>query len=71
MCLIHIDESATRLDSCMTVTSLCTFSEKLDNLLDCLDNQRTMHGSQNGALEWACGNQNDAHYCSRVILHTL
>jgi hypothetical protein len=57
---------ATR-PSCLCVP----FFEKVDNLLDRLDNQRTMHGSQNDALEWACGNQNDAHYYSRVTLHGL
>jgi hypothetical protein len=47
------------------------FSEKLDSLLDRLDNLCMMHGSQNDALEWTCGNQNDVHYCSRVMLHGL
>jgi hypothetical protein len=32
------------------------FSEKFNSLLGRLDNRRTMHGSQNDALEWACGN---------------
>jgi hypothetical protein len=47
------------------------FSEKLDNLLDHLDNRRMMHSSQNDALEWACRNQKDAHYCGYVTLHGL
>jgi hypothetical protein len=51
---------------------LCVpFSEKMDNLLDCLGNQCTMHGSQNDALEWAHENQNDIHYCSRATFHKL
>jgi hypothetical protein len=46
---------------------LCVpFSEKLDNLLDHLDNWHMMHCSKNDALEWVCGNQNDAHYCSHL-----
>jgi hypothetical protein len=51
---------------------LCVHSfEKLDSLLDRLDNWRTMHGSRNGALEWARGSQKDAHYCNHVTLHGL
>jgi hypothetical protein len=53
----------TRL-SCLCVP----FSEKLDNLLDRLDNRCMMHGSRNGALEWARGNQKDIHYYSRATL---
>jgi hypothetical protein len=45
------------------------FSEKFDSLLDRLDNQRMMHGSRNDALEWAHGIQNDAHYCSCMMLY--
>jgi hypothetical protein len=41
---IHIDESAILVESCTAVTSLCTFYEQSDSLLDRLDNQRTMHG---------------------------
>jgi hypothetical protein len=44
------------------------FSEKLDSLLDRLNNRRTMHGSRNGALEWMRGNRKDIHYYSRVML---
>jgi hypothetical protein len=36
------------------------FSEKLNNLLDRLDNQHTVHGSQNDVLEWVRLNRNDA-----------
>jgi hypothetical protein len=53
--------------SCLCVT----FFEKLDNLLDCLDNRRMMHDSQNDALEWVHMNRNDVHYCSCATLHRL
>jgi hypothetical protein len=54
------------------LSRLCVpFSEKLDSFLDCLDNRRTMHDSQNEALEWARGNQNNTHNCSNVTLHGL
>jgi hypothetical protein len=46
-------------------------SWKLKRLLDRVDNQRTMHDSQNDALEWVCGNRNDAHYCGAAMLHGL
>jgi hypothetical protein len=59
MCLIHIDESATRVDSCMTVTFCISFFEKLDSLLDRLGNRRMMHDSRNNTLEWVHRNQND------------
>jgi hypothetical protein len=44
-------------------------SKKLDSLLARLDNQCTMHDSQNGALEWVRESQKDAYYCSRAMLH--
>jgi hypothetical protein len=47
------------------------FSEKLDGLLDRLDNRCTMHSYQNDALEWARGNQNDVCYYSQATLHGL
>jgi hypothetical protein len=60
MCSIHIDESIIYMSLAARPSCLCVpFSEKLDSLLDRLDNQRTMHDSQNGALKWS-GNQNDA-----------
>jgi hypothetical protein len=72
MCSIHIDESVIRVSIVTRLLRLCIpFSEKLDSLLDHLDNRRMMHGSQNDALEWAHGNQNDAHYYSRATLHML
>jgi hypothetical protein len=45
--------------------------KKLDNLLDRLDNWRTMRGSQSNALEWVHMDRNDTHYCSVVTLHRL
>jgi hypothetical protein len=51
ICSIHLDESATHVESCMTVISLCTFSGQLDSLLDRLDNRRMTHGSQNVAID--------------------
>jgi hypothetical protein len=69
---IHIDESATRVDCCTAVTSfIYLFSKKLNSLLDHLDNQHMMHGSQNDVLEWVHLNQNDIHYCSGATLHCL
>jgi hypothetical protein len=51
---------------------LCVpFFKKLNSLFDCLDNQCMIHGSQNDALELVRRNQNDAHYCSCVMLHRL
>jgi hypothetical protein len=51
---------------------LCVhFSEKLDNLLDRLDNRHTMHGSRNDTLDWVHGNQKDTHYCSHATLRWL
>jgi hypothetical protein len=47
------------------------FSERLDNLLNHLNNRRMMHGSQNDILEWVRVNQNDVHQCSRAMLHGL
>jgi hypothetical protein len=58
---IHIDEFTIHVSIAARSSRLCApFFKKLDSLLDRLDNRRTMHGSQNGALEWARGNQNDA-----------
>jgi hypothetical protein len=48
-----------------------SFSAKLDSLLDHLDNRRMMHGSQNDALKWTRGNQNDSHYYGHAMLHWL
>jgi hypothetical protein len=72
MCSIHIDESAIHVFIATRPSRFYVpFSEKLNRLLDRLDNRRMMHGFQYGALEWAHGNQNDAHYCSIVTLHWL
>jgi hypothetical protein len=49
ICSIHLDESATRVESYTAITSLCTIFEQLDSLLDRLDNWRMMHGSQSAA----------------------
>jgi hypothetical protein len=62
MCLINIDESALQMTIVSRPSHLCvSFSEKLDTLLNRLDNRRMMHGFQYDALEWARGNRNDAH----------
>jgi hypothetical protein len=72
ICSIHIDESGIHVSITARLSRLCVpFFEKLNSLLDHLDNQRTMHDSRNDALEWAHGNQNDAHYCSSTTLHGL
>jgi hypothetical protein len=47
------------------------FSEKLDSLLDCLDNWCTMRDSRNDALEWVSENRNDAQYCSDTTILRL
>jgi hypothetical protein len=39
ICSIYLDKSITRIESRTTITSLCTFSEQLDSLLDRLDNR--------------------------------
>jgi hypothetical protein len=52
MCLIHIDESTIYLSIIVWLSRLCVpFSEKLDNLLDRLDNRCMMHGFQCGVRE--------------------
>jgi hypothetical protein len=43
----------------------------MKQLLEHVDNWRTIHGSQNDALEWVHGNQNDAHYGGATTLHGL
>jgi hypothetical protein len=66
MCSIHNDESVTCVKSC-TATRLCVpFSEQLDSLLDCLDNQRMMHNFQSITIDYGCGKQNGTRYCSGV-----
>jgi hypothetical protein len=47
MCLIHIDELATSVNYCAVITSLGTFSKKLNHLYTPL----MMHGSQNDTLK--------------------
>jgi hypothetical protein len=45
MCSIHIDEFTIHMFAATQLSRLCVpFSEKLDNLLACLDDWRTMHG---------------------------
>jgi hypothetical protein len=51
MCSIYLNEFATRVESCTTVTSLFTFFEQLDSLLDRLDNRRTTHSSQSNTIK--------------------
>jgi hypothetical protein len=69
MCLIHIDESVIYVFAVARPSRLCVaFSEKLDNLPACLDNQSMMLGFQCDACEWARGDQNEAHYCSITTL---
>jgi hypothetical protein len=62
MCSIHIDESTTSVNYCVVVTSLDTFSEKLNRL----HTPRTIHGSRNDALKRALQIQGDAGYCNGV-----
>jgi hypothetical protein len=50
---------------------LYTFFEKLNNLLDRLDKQHMMHGSQSDALKWVCGSRKYTYYCSGETLHGL
>jgi hypothetical protein len=72
MCSIHIDEYAIDVSITARSSRLCVpFSEKLDSLLDRLDNWRTMHGYRYNALEWARENQNEAQYYSVATLHML
>jgi hypothetical protein len=72
MCLIHIDESATRVDYCTFVTSsVYLFSEMLNCLFDRLDNRCTMHDFQSDALKWVHGSQKYTHYYSSVMLHGI
>jgi hypothetical protein len=52
MCSIYFDEFATRVESYITVLSLCTFSEQLDSFLNRLDNSRTTHGSRNDTIKY-------------------
>jgi hypothetical protein len=54
------------------LSCLCVpFFEKLDSLLDHLDNRRMTHGSQKDALKWVHGNQNDACYYSSTTTPRL
>jgi hypothetical protein len=72
MCSIHIDESTTRVECCKAVTSsVYLFSEKLNSLLDRLNNRHMMDGSRSDALKWVQGSQKHAHYCSGAMLHEL
>jgi hypothetical protein len=72
MCLIHVDESTIHVSIDARPSRLCVpFPEKLDSLLDHLDNRRTTCGSQNDTLEWVHGDQNDARYYSDTTLPML
>jgi hypothetical protein len=62
MCLIHIDETTTSVNYCVVVTSLGTFSKKLNRLYT----PRMMHGSRNDAFKRALRIQGDAGYCDGV-----
>jgi hypothetical protein len=71
MCLIHIDESAIDVSIIARPSHLCvSFSEKLDHLLDRLDDRRMMHDFQCDVHDWARGDQYSGHYCSIVTLHS-
>jgi hypothetical protein len=61
MCSIHIDKSAIHVSAAARPSRLCVpfFSEKLDNLLACLDNWRMMQDFQCDVHESARGDQND------------
>jgi hypothetical protein len=72
MCSINIDESAIHVSIAARPSCLCVLqSEKLERLLDLMDNQCTMHGFQHDVLEWAHMNQNGTHCCSTMMLHGL
>jgi hypothetical protein len=52
MCSIYLDESAIRVSKATRQLHLyILFAEKLDNLLNHLDNRRTMHGPQSIAID--------------------
>jgi hypothetical protein len=72
MCSIHIDESVTRVDYCMVVTSsVYIFFEKLNSLLDRLDNRCMIHDSRSDTFKWVCRSRKYVHCCSGVTLHGL
>jgi hypothetical protein len=52
---IYIDESTTCVNCYTAVTYVVSFFEKLNSLLNRLDNRCTMHGSQSDALKWVRG----------------
>jgi hypothetical protein len=65
MCSINLDESARHMSKVAWPSNLYVlFTEKLDSLLDRLDNQCMMHGFQSIAIDCWCRNRNDTHYCS-------
>jgi hypothetical protein len=69
MCSIHIDESVIHVSIVAWPSRLCVlFSEKLNSLLDRLDNLRMMHGFQCDMHEGVHGDRNDTHYSSIVML---
>jgi hypothetical protein len=59
MCSIYIDESITSVNYCVAVTSLDTFSEKLNHL----HTPRMIHDSRNDALKQALRIRGDVGYC--------
>jgi hypothetical protein len=70
MCLILLDESTTHVSKAARSSCLYVFfAEKLDSLLDHLDNRHKMHGSQNIAIDCWSRNQNGTRYCSHAMLH--
>jgi hypothetical protein len=61
MCSIHIDESLIHVSIAAWLSRLYVpFSGELNSLLDRLDNRYSTHDSRSNALEWVCGNRNDA-----------
>jgi hypothetical protein len=70
MCSILLDESTTHVSKAARSSCLYVFfAEKLDSLLDHLDNRHKMHGSQNIAIDCWSRNQNGTRYCSHAMLH--
>jgi hypothetical protein len=65
MCSIHIDKFVIHVTAVAWPSRLCVpFSEKLDILLVCLDNRRTIHDFQCDAHE----DGNDVCYCNATTL---
>jgi hypothetical protein len=71
MCSIYIDESATVATAAWPSHLCVPFSEKLNHLLDHLDNWCKMHGSRSDALEWVRGNRKYIDYSNDTTLPGL